>query len=80
MEKYWRKSSFFLKNSILQLFDMILRKEQNTIIKWANKKNGNWTPVYLKYFPHGSAQWRDNENGQTLKYSKKSNPASLCQI
>ena len=35
---YWRKSSFFLKNSILQLFDMILRKEQNIIIKWTNKK------------------------------------------
>ena len=44
------------------------------------KKNGNWTSVYLKYLPHGSAQWRDNENRQTLKYSKKSNLASLCEI
>ena len=58
---------FFL-NSILQLFDMILRKEENIIIKLIKQKKkkkkrkkkekqkeGNCNSVYLTYLPHGSA-------------------------
>ena len=51
---------FFL-NSILQLFDMIIRKEENIIIKLIKqkkkkkKKEGNCNSVYLTYLPHGSA-------------------------
>ena len=31
--------------------------------KKEKKKKGNCNSVYLTYLPHGSAHWRDKENG-----------------
>ena len=71
-------------NSILQLFDMILRKEENIIIKWNNKKKKEKEIAiqFILNICHMDQHTEDirKMGRQTLKYSKKSNPPSFCQI
>ena len=77
---------FSFLNSILQLFDMILRKEENIIIKWIKqKKKRKEKEIKIQFILHICRMDQHNEEirkigRETLKYSKKSNPPSFCQI